>query len=1064
MKFFTNSGRVTIAALLRASFKMSLVVIAAYALVSLFSGSASALDSPSLIISEFRWRGPQGANDEFVEIYNNSDVNHFVQTADGSNGYALVAADGVVRFVIPNGTLIGARRHYLAVNSVGYSLSQYPASSLLTATGNATYTLNIPDNSGLALFKTSNPANFNLANRLDAVGASTMSNTLYKEGSGVPSLTAFSIDYSFTRRLETGFPKETNNNAADFLFVDTNGTSAGAGQKLGAPGPENLASPVTGDAVGRQLLDPCAGVGSGPNIVRDYTSNPAENSTFGTIEFRRTFTNTTTGSISRLRFRVIDLSTFPSPSGVADLRPRTTTPVVVTVDRAPCGTGTSNITVRGTTLEQPPSQPNGGGINSSLSASGISNINPLAPGASIDLRFMMGIQQGGNYRLALVIEGSPKGGGAWLMQGNTDNGGHTEVAISNAAPVANADSYSVAENNTLNTSAPGVLSNDTDIDNNPLTASVVNGPTNGLLVLNGNGSFAYTPNTGFSGMDSFTYRVSDGNALSQPATVTITVNDGGTLKFSSAAYSVDEASGSASITVTRTNGTAGQVSVKFMAMNGTATAGADYTAMNVMLNFADGEASKVVNVNITDDPADEADETVNLSLSDATGGAVLSSPVAAVLTILDNDAPQPTPTPTPDPTPTPAPTPEPTPSATPTPTPTPVATPTPSPNFSTIEFAQAIYGVSEGDHFITLNVKREGDTSGVATVDYATQDGMAEQRTDYTIARGTLSFGPGETMKTFVILITDDSYTEGMETASVVLGNAVGALLGASHTATLEISDGGAEDTGNVNDIAEQFVRQHYHDFLNREPDAPGLAFWAANITKCLDAAARPAGQTEAECIDRQRETTSAAFFLSPEFQYTGYYVYRMYKGGMGVTPQYLDYMKDMRRVAAGIIVNNQLSAVVIEANKAAYAEAFVARAEFKQKYDGLSDEQYVDALFLSTGITPTFEERAALINGLSNQTETRATVLQKVVDGVRVIAEGQQDFTTPYGKAFYDAELNNAFVMMEYFGYMRRDPDAPGYEHWLGKLNFFQNYINAEMVRSFIVSPEYCQRFGEQY
>ena len=106
--------------------------------------------------------------------------------------------------------------------------------------------------------------------------------------------------------------------------------------------------------------------------------------------------------------------------------------------------------------------------------------------------------------------------------------------------------------------------------------------------------------------------------------------------------------------------------------------------------------------------------------------------------------------------------------------------------------------------------------------------------------------------------------------------------------------------------------------------------------------------------------------------------------------------------------------------------------------------------------------DKQALVTGLNNQTETRASVLQKVVDGVVVMGEGNQQFTTPYGKAFYDKEFNAAFVLMEYFGYLRRDPDPAGYQNWLDKLNTYGNYIDAEMVKSFIVSPEYRARFGQ--
>lgn len=372
-----------------------------------------------IVISEFRVRGPNGANDEFIELYNNSGADHTV--AGGGTGYAVAASDGTARCVIPNGTVIPNRGHYLCVNSVGYSLASYPAGNGTTATGDATYTTDIPDNAGIAIFNTSVGGNFILANRLDAVGSTSEANTLYKEGTGYPALTPFSIDYAFYRdncgkagsittmgACSVDTPKDTNNNAADFIFVDTNGTSAGAGQRLGAPGPENLSSPIQRNAsFAANLLDPCVASSAPPNRVRDFTSDPANNSTFGTLDLRRTFVNNTGGNVTRLRFRISDVSTFPAPSGIADLRPRTSTAVVVTVDRAPCGSGTSNVTVNGTTLEQPPSQPNGSGFNGSLSSGTITLATPLANGASIDTRFLLGLQQTGSFKIYLNIEALP---------------------------------------------------------------------------------------------------------------------------------------------------------------------------------------------------------------------------------------------------------------------------------------------------------------------------------------------------------------------------------------------------------------------------------------------------------------------------------------------------------------------------------------------------------------------------------------------------------------------------------------------------------------------------------
>lgn len=371
--------------------------------------SVQAADA-QLIISEFRLRGlnPNGATNEYVEIYNNSGADHTV--AGGGTGYAVAASDGVARCVIPNGTVIPNRGHYLCTNSVGYGLSG-------NATGNATFTTDIPDNTGIALFNTSVGVDFTLANRLDAVGFTSEANTLYKEGTGIATINpTFNIDHSFIRdtcgkggSITTagncptgGLPKDTDNNAADFYFVDSNGTSAGAGQRLGAPGPENLASPTVKDVA--QMpganIDPTVAISQSPNRVRDYTPGSGSTSSSGTLSIRRTFTNNTGAPITRLRFRIIDLTTFPAPTGTADLRPITSTTSVVSI------TGGS-VTVQGLTLETPPSQPNGGGFNSTFSAGTVTTGAPLANGGTISVNFLMGVQQAGAFRLLVNIETNP---------------------------------------------------------------------------------------------------------------------------------------------------------------------------------------------------------------------------------------------------------------------------------------------------------------------------------------------------------------------------------------------------------------------------------------------------------------------------------------------------------------------------------------------------------------------------------------------------------------------------------------------------------------------------------
>jgi hypothetical protein len=261
-------------------------------------------------------------------------------------------------------------------------------------------------------------------------------------------------------------------------------------------------------------------------------------------------------------------------------------------------------------------------------------------------------------------------------------------------------------------------------------------------------------------------------------------------------------------------------------------------------------------------------------------------------------------------------------------------------------------------------------------------------------------------------------------------------------------------------DAAREFARQHYSDFLSREPDAPGLDFWTNEIASC---------GADARCIDIKRVSVSGSFFLSSEFQSTGYYVYRVYQGALGRRPRYVEFLPEVRAVAAGIVVNNALSPSKIDANKLDFARAFVVRDEFRNKYpETLTASEYVDRLFQTTGIAPEGSERNALIvemSGGGTLTERRASVLYKVVDGTRSEQNGvdvRLVFLTRYGKVFYDREYNPAFVQMQYFGYLRRDPDQAGFDFWLGKLNSFRNFIDAEMVRSFILASEYRARFGQ--
>jgi hypothetical protein len=365
-----------------------------------------------LLINEFRNRGPAGAQDEFVEIYNPSDVPFVVNSSDGI-GFALVSADApsTVKAVIPNGTSIPPHGHFLFANntvSTGYSLSAYPSGYggpfATTATPDATYGGDVLDNTGFALFSTATTTNFNLDHRIDAAGFST-DNPLFRVGTGIAPLNTAVLsdpttppEHSIFRALYGGAPKNTNNNVADFIYVDTRGLNPGQ-QRLGAPSPENLTSPLEVNAqFSVSLVDPGAAQAAGQNRVRNTTPTGDPNGTKGTLTFRRKFTNNTGAPIIRLRFRIIDISTIPAPAGAAILLGRTSANTSVSL------TGGGSASVDGTTLEEPPVQPNGGGLNSSMSDGNITLNAPLAPGASVNVQFVFGVNQIGSFKFFFNLE------------------------------------------------------------------------------------------------------------------------------------------------------------------------------------------------------------------------------------------------------------------------------------------------------------------------------------------------------------------------------------------------------------------------------------------------------------------------------------------------------------------------------------------------------------------------------------------------------------------------------------------------------------------------------------
>ena len=206
-----------------------------------------------------------------------------------------------------------------------------------------------------------------------------------------------------------GLPVDTNDNQNDFVYSDTSGTVTPQGQRLGAPGPQNLGSPrLRNSTILTLLLDSNFGAPAMPNRVRDLT--PVTNGANGTLSVRRRFVNNTGAPVTRLRFRIVDISTLSVPGGIADLRALTSTNVVVNgiTDNGTCSAAGQStpctITVTGTTLETPPAQALGGGDNSSFT---VNLGTPLAAGASINLQFLLGVQQTGSFKFFFNIEALP---------------------------------------------------------------------------------------------------------------------------------------------------------------------------------------------------------------------------------------------------------------------------------------------------------------------------------------------------------------------------------------------------------------------------------------------------------------------------------------------------------------------------------------------------------------------------------------------------------------------------------------------------------------------------------
>jgi Tol biopolymer transport system component len=364
---------------------------------------------------------------------------------------------------------------------------------------------------------------------------------------------------------------------------------------------------------------------------------------------------------------------------------------------------------------------------------------------------------------------------------------------------------------------------------------------------------------------------------------------------------------------------------------------------------------------------------------------------------------------------------------------------------STLGFSAATYSAFEDSGRIKLPVNRAGNLNDVASCSYRTQDGTATVSSDYGPALGTLRFAAGESSKIISIPLTDGGTVRSNRSFTVTLsdneGNAT--LIGGIREATVMVLD---RDTNprpkSPIDDTGYFVRQHYVDFLNREPDADGLAFWTNEIESC---------GADAQCREVKRINVSAAFYLSIEFQETGFFFYRfslLNPFATGDTP-FLATMRAVQEIGQGVFVGQPGWEDRLKSNKLAFVQRYYDDDRLVLSF-GRTNAEWIDLLFqfvnMDTGINLSPAKHDALIAGLDNGTETRPTAFVKVLDD----------------PDFKKALFNQVFVLMQYKGYLRRDPDPDGFNFWLNKLNQFNgDFISAEMVKAFITSLEYRGRFG---
>jgi len=231
-------------------------------------------------------------------------------------------------------------------------------------------------------------------------------------------------------------------------------------------------------------------------------------------------------------------------------------------------------------------------------------------------------------------------------------------------------------------------------------------------------------------------------------------------------------------------------------------------------------------------------------------------------------------------------------------------------------------------------------------------------------------------------------------------------------------------------DDVDFFVQQQYIDFLGRMPDSVGFANWNTTLNGCPNG-----GFGEFDSPGCDRVHVSAGFYQSDEFLGRGYWAYRFYDAALGRRPLYAEFVPDMQKVGGAQSPDQET------ASKIQYMNDFVQRPEFKNLYDALSNQQYLDKLEQTAGVT--ISNKATLVAALNGATQTRAQVLRTVIESQPV----------------FDKFFNRGFVSMQYFGYLRRDPDTIGFQNWVNTLNADPANFR-HMIFGFIYSTEYRSRF----